>query len=227
MWSCSDRYSNRSIPRQRTAGPKLNSKSPGSLNTELTLRACQFKPVFADSTRRPAIFTEQVIDRQGRPWAKSAKIGCSADQVYSHRRQYADNCRPSCSCAAKSAGRMASNIATGALSRTHALPAGGWCSGTCCIWVRSRHAGTGVAAVDRGFGGWRRATADTVAVSGRVRRGAAGGCLGGRRQIVGIASGPAAAVRCVLAGADAVARAAARSVLVEAAGSEPQRDALG
>ena len=31
----------------------------------------------------------------------------------------------------------------------------------------------------------------------------------------------------VLAGTDAVARAAARSVLVEAAGSEPQRDALG
>src|ERR1700726_1572907 len=33
--------------------------------------------------------------------------------------------------------RMASTIATGALSRTHASPAGGWCSGTCCIWVRS------------------------------------------------------------------------------------------
>jgi hypothetical protein len=41
--------------------------------------------------------------------------------------------RPSCSCAAKSAARMASNIATGALSRTHASPAGAWCSGTCCI----------------------------------------------------------------------------------------------
>src|SRR5437764_11105116 len=27
--------------------------------------------------------------------------------------------------------------ATGALSRTHASPAGAWCSGTCCIWVRS------------------------------------------------------------------------------------------
>ena len=89
------------------------------------------------STRRFPIFTEQVIDRQGRPWAKSAKIGCSADQVYSHRRQYADNWRPSCSCAARSAGRMASNIATGALSRTHASPAGAWCSGTCCTWARS------------------------------------------------------------------------------------------
>jgi len=53
-----------------------------------------------------------------------------------------------------------------------------------------------VAAVDRGFGGWRRAAADTVAVCGRPRRGAAGGCLGRRRQIVGIASAPAAAVGC-------------------------------
>src|ERR1700720_1053012 len=90
-----------------------------------------------------------------------------------------------------------------------------------------RHAGIGLAAVDRGFGGWRRAAADTVAVSGRPCRGAAGGRLGGRRQIVGIASAPATAVGRVLAGTDAVARAAARSVLVEAAGSEPKRDALG
>jgi hypothetical protein len=32
---------------------------------------------------------------------------------------------------------MASNIAIGALSRTHASAAGAWCSGTCSIWVRS------------------------------------------------------------------------------------------
>src|SRR6202030_467759 len=51
-----------------------------------------------------------------------------------------------------------------------------------------RHAGIGLAAVDRGFGGWRRAAADTVAVSGRPCRGAAGGRLGRRRQIVGVAS---------------------------------------
>ena len=61
----------------------------------------------------------------------------SADQAYSHRRQCADNWRPSCSCAAKFAGRMANNTATGALSRTRGSPAGAWCSGTCCIWARS------------------------------------------------------------------------------------------
>src|SRR6476646_8343521 len=33
-----------------------------------------------------------------------------------------------------------------------------------------RHAGIGVAAVDRGFGGWRRAAPDAVAVSRRPRR---------------------------------------------------------
>ena len=71
------------------------------------------------------------------PRARTPKIGCSADQVYSHGRQYADNWRPSCSCAAKFAGRMASNTATGALSRTRASAAGAWCSGTCCIWARS------------------------------------------------------------------------------------------
>src|SRR6266446_9168361 len=85
----------------------------------------------------------------------------------------------------------------------------------------------GVAAVDRGFGRWRRAAPDTVVVSGGPLRRTAGGCLDRRRQTIGIASAPAAAVGRVLAGTDAVARAAARSVLVEAAGSEPQRDALG
>src|SRR5262244_3921366 len=90
-----------------------------------------------------------------------------------------------------------------------------------------RFAGIGVAAVDRGFGGWRRAAADTVAVSGRPCRGAADGCFGRRRQTVGIASASATAVGRVLAGTDAVARTAARSVVVEAAGSEPQRDVLG
>ena len=54
----------------------------------------------------------------------------------------------------------------------------------------------------------------------------AGGRLDRRRQTIRIASAPAAAVGRVLAGTDAVARAAARSVLVEAAGSEPQRDAV-
>src|SRR5262245_15029421 len=71
------------------------------------------------------------------------------------------------------------------------------------------------------------AAADIVAVSGRPLRGAADGCFGRRRQTVGIASASATAVGRVLAGTDAVARAAARSVLVEAGGSEPQTDALG
>src|SRR5262249_12838732 len=85
----------------------------------------------------------------------------------------------------------------------------------------------GLAAVDQGFGRRRRAAPDIVAVSGRPLRGAAGGRLDRRRQAVGVAPAPATAVGRVLAGADAVARAAARSVLVEAAGSEPQGDALG
>src|SRR5690242_1971614 len=46
-------------------------------------------------------------------------------------------------------------------------------------------------------------------------------------QAVAVAVAPAAAMGRMLAGAAAVARAAARSVLVEAAGVEPQRNALG
>jgi hypothetical protein len=49
-----------------------------------------------------------------------------------------------------------------------------------------RFAGIGLTAVDRS---WRRAAADTVAVSGRPCRGAPDGCFGRRRQTVGIASG--------------------------------------
>src|SRR5690349_1193539 len=48
------------------------------------------EPVFADSTRGSAIFAEQVIDRKWQRWAKTTKIGCSANQVYSHCRQCAD-----------------------------------------------------------------------------------------------------------------------------------------
>src|SRR5262249_61525005 len=97
--------------------------------------------------------------------------------------------------------------------------------GTFCIWVRST-------TLRNWRGGdrskcWKMNAADPVAVSRRPRRGAAGGCLDRRRQTIAIASAPAAAVGGVLAGTDAMARTAARSVLVEAAGSEPQRDALG
>src|SRR6516162_946047 len=84
-----------------------------------------------------------------------------------------------------------------------------------------------MAAVDRSFGGWRGAAPDIVAVSRRPLRRAAGGRLDRRRQTVGIASTPTTAMGRMLAGADAVARAAARSILAEAAGNKPQRDALG
>src|SRR5215469_15233017 len=168
-----------------------------------------------------------MIDQQRRTWVKSPKIGCSADPAYSHRRQCADNWRPSCSCAAKSAGRMANNIATGALSRARESPAGAWCSDTCCTWARQRHAGIGMAAVDRGFGGRRSAAADTVAVSGRPLRRSAGGRLDRPRQAVAVAVAPAAPMGRMLAGPDAMARTAARPVLVEAVGVEPQGDALG
>src|SRR5438128_1629459 len=156
-----------------------------------------------------------------------AKIGCSADQVYSQGRQCADNWRPSCSCAAKFAGRMASNTATGALSRTRGSPGGAWCNGTCCTSARSTTRRIGVAAVDRGFRGRRGATPHAVAVSGGPLRGTAGGRLDRSRQAVGVAAAPAAAVGRVLACAAAVAGAAAGPVLVQAVGREPQEDALG
>src|SRR5262249_62263627 len=80
-----------------------------------------------------------------------------------------------------------------------------------------RFAGSGVAAVDRSFGGRRRAAADTVAVSGRPRRGTAGGRIDPPRQTGGIASAPAPAMGRVLAGAEALARAGALAGVVEAA----------
>src|SRR6059058_4927944 len=90
-----------------------------------------------------------------------------------------------------------------------------------------RHAGVGVAALDRGARGRRCATADAVAVSGRSRRRSAGGRLNRPRQAVAVAVAPATAMGRMLAGVDAVARTAAGSVLVEASGVEPQRNALG
>src|SRR2546423_7704404 len=97
-----------------------------------------------------------------------------------------------------------------------------------CTWARDqRHAGVGVAALDRGARGRRYATADAVAVSGRSLRRSAGGRLNRPRQAVAVAVAQATAVGRVLAGVDAVARTAAGSVLVEAAGVQPQRNALG
>src|ERR1700739_2614064 len=98
------------------------------------------------------------MDLQGPGRAKTRKIGCSADQVYSQGRQCADNRRPSC--------------------------------------------------------------------SGRPRRRSAGGRLDRPRQAVAVAVAPATAVGRVLAGADAVAGTAARSVLVEAAGGGAEGGAL-
>src|SRR2546423_14321058 len=76
-----------------------------------------------------------------------------------------------------------------------------------------RHAGVGVATLDRGFGGRRRATPHAVAVSGRPLRRAAGGRLERQRQTVGAAAASAAAVGRVLADATAVAGTGARSSL--------------
>src|SRR5881392_1082743 len=87
--------------------------------------------------------------------------------------------------------------------------------------------GGGVAALDRGARGRRYATADAVAVSGRSLRRSAGGRLDRPRQAVAVAIAPATTMGRVLAGVDAMARTAAGSVLVEAAGVESQRNALG
>src|ERR1700757_2056376 len=73
--------------------------------------------------------------------------------------------------------------------------------------------GVGVAALDRGAGGRRYATADGVAVSGRSLRRSAGGRLNRPRQAVAVAIAPATAVGRVLAGGAAMARVAAGSVL--------------
>src|SRR5436190_18124477 len=67
-----------------------------------------------------------------------------------------------------------------------------------------RHAGVGVATLDRGDRGRRPATADAVAVSGRPLRRAAGGRLDRQRQTVGAAAVSAAAVGRVLADPAAV-----------------------
>src|SRR5438067_1450192 len=112
--------------------------------------------------------------------------------------------------------------------REHADRQGARGAAACPVPGRDqRHAGVGVAALDRGARGRRYATADTVAVSGRPRRRSAGGCLDRPRQAVAVAIAPATTMGRVLAGVDAMARTAAGSVLVEAAGVESQRNALG
>src|SRR3954466_572122 len=112
--------------------------------------------------------------------------------------------------------------------REHADRQGARGAAACTVPGRDqRHAGVGVAALDRGARGRRYATADAVAVSGRSLRRSAGGRLDRPRQGVPVAIAPATTVGRVLAGVDAMARTAAGSVLVEAAGVESQRNALG
>src|SRR5438046_169362 len=157
-----------------------------------------------------------VIEAQGALRWKRPEIGYSANQVYSQGRDYA--------------------IIRGHHVLALQRPLEGWQATSLlkrcreyagCRWPRravaravpardQRHSGVGAAAVDRGSGGWRDATADAVAVSRKPLRGAAGGCVDRSRQAVGAAAQPAAAVGGVLAGADAVAGAAAGCVLVRA-----------
>jgi len=88
---------------------------------------------------------EQMIGLQAAVRLKIGEMGRSAEEVYSQGREHADHARPSCSCATRTAGRMASRIATGALSRTRGSPGAAWCSGTCCTWARSTAPGISVA----------------------------------------------------------------------------------
>jgi hypothetical protein len=75
-----------------------------------------------------AIFAGQVIERQAAPRARTPKIGCSADQVYSQGRQCADNWRPE--------GWQATPLLERCREHAGRRGAGG-CSGTCCTWARS------------------------------------------------------------------------------------------
>jgi hypothetical protein len=128
------------------------------------------QPNFADSTCCLAIFAAQVIEGQGAPRAKIGEIGCSADQVYSQGCEYADNLRPSFSCASKIAeGWQPAPLLE--RCREHAGCRGPRGAAARAVFGRDQqHAGAGLAAVDRGFGGWGNAAADIVAVPGRPLR---------------------------------------------------------
>src|SRR5437763_16958874 len=99
---------------------------------------------------------------------------------------------------------MASNTATGALSRTRGLPGARGAAARAVSGRVQRHPGVGVAAVDRGARGRLPTTADTVAVSGRPRRRSACGRLDRPRQAVAVAAAPAAAPVRMLGAAAAV-----------------------
>ena len=134
------------------------------------------------------------------PRARTPKIGCSADQVYSQGRQCADNWRPSCSCAAKFAGRTASNTATGALSRTRASAAARGAAARAVSGRDQRHARIGVAEVDRGLGRQCRNPAVSLFPEDRCAGPLADASIVGVK-LSAIAAVPAAALGRVLAGA--------------------------
>jgi hypothetical protein len=70
---------------------------------------------FADSTQGLAIFAGQVIERQGAPRARTPKIGVVPTKSILMAANVPIIGGPSCSWAAKFAGRMANNTATVAL----------------------------------------------------------------------------------------------------------------
>ena len=90
-----------------------------------------------------------------------------------------------------------------------------------------RLAGTGVAPVDRGVGRGGGSTEDAVAVSRGSLRRASAGRLDRSVEAVRAAPVSAATMGRLLAGAFAVGRVAARSVLGRAPADEPQGHALG
>ena len=78
-----------------------------------------------------------MIDRQGLPRARSAAIGCSADQAYSQDRQYADNWRAIMFLRCKVRRKDGKQHRYWSVVENTRVARGAWCSGTCCIWVRS------------------------------------------------------------------------------------------
>ena len=96
----------------------------------------------------------RIVDFGGPPGCKGesdqcvgSQIACSVDQVSflacCDRRSFAGPCF----CDRIGASRTARSTATGTSSRTGAVPVARWCSGRCCIWVRSTTANMTIGAV--------------------------------------------------------------------------------
>ena len=190
---------------QRCRGERLAAKP---LAPELAAIGV-FWPNFADSTRCRPIFARQFIDEQGPPRARRAKLLVvptkailRASNMQIIRGHHVPTLQRSLE------GWQAASL----LERCREHAGYGRARGAAARAVLGRdqrYARVGLAAIDRGFGGARGATADADAVSRRPLRRAAGGRTDRPRQAVGVAAPPAAAVGRVLAGADAVAGAAA------------------